>query len=83
MGDKAGDLCDLMRDILTTARLDDKARFSQMVAETKAGMESSELLSQGMSMSHHKVPTSLEDFAEFVTFATVLSTLWTSHKLCF
>lgn len=40
MGDKTGDLLDLARDILLTARLDDKARFAQMVAETKAGLES-------------------------------------------
>eukprot|EP00877_Chromochloris_zofingiensis_P003328 jgi/Chrzof1/12997/Cz07g15220.t1 len=39
MGDKAGDMFELMRDILLTARLDDKARFTQMVAETKAGLE--------------------------------------------
>ena len=42
MGGKAADLLDLMRDVLLTARLDDKARFGQMVAETKAGMESGE-----------------------------------------
>ncbi|KAG2444514.1 hypothetical protein HXX76_001261 [Chlamydomonas incerta] len=40
MGGKAADMLDLMRDVLLTARLDDKARFGQMVAETKAGMES-------------------------------------------
>jgi len=40
MGDKSGDMFELMRDILLTARLDDKARFTQMVAETKAGLES-------------------------------------------
>lgn len=42
MGGKAGDMLDLMRDILLTARLDDRQRFTQMVAETKAGMESGE-----------------------------------------
>ena len=42
MGDKSGDMFELMRDILLTARLDDKARFTQMVAETKAGLESGE-----------------------------------------
>jgi hypothetical protein len=40
MGDKSPDMFELMRDILLTARLDDKARFTQMVAETKAGLES-------------------------------------------
>ncbi len=35
-------MLDLMRDILLTARLDDRQRFTQMVAETKAGMESGE-----------------------------------------
>jgi Zn-dependent M16 (insulinase) family peptidase len=40
MGHNSGDLFELMGDILATARLDDKARFTQMVAETKAGMES-------------------------------------------
>eukprot|EP00955_Chlamydomonas_euryale_P078317 363131-Chlamydomonas_euryale.AAC.2 len=40
MADKAGDMMAVVRDVLLSARLDDKARFSQMVAETKAGMES-------------------------------------------
>ncbi|KIY92916.1 hypothetical protein MNEG_15047 [Monoraphidium neglectum] len=40
MGATAGDMVAIMRDILTTARLDDKARFTQMVLETKAGLES-------------------------------------------
>lgn len=39
MGDKAQDLTELMRDVLLTAKLDDQARFKQMVLETKAGME--------------------------------------------
>lgn len=39
MGHNSGDLFELMGDILATARLDDKARFGQMVAETKANME--------------------------------------------
>jgi Zn-dependent M16 (insulinase) family peptidase len=39
MGGKADDLIELMRDVLTGARLDDKARFTQMVLETKAGLE--------------------------------------------
>ncbi len=42
MGDKSADLLELMRDILLTARLDDQARFTQMVAETKAGLEAGE-----------------------------------------
>ena len=32
MGEKAGDMLDLMRDILLTARLDDKERFKQVSA---------------------------------------------------
>jgi hypothetical protein len=44
MGDKSGDLLALVRDILLTARLDDRARFTQMVAETKAGLEAGEAL---------------------------------------
>ncbi|KAF8058036.1 PREP1 [Scenedesmus sp. PABB004] len=39
MGHNSGDLFTLMGDILATARLDDRARFTQMVAETKAGLE--------------------------------------------
>jgi presequence protease len=39
MADKAGDLLEIARDILTSARLDDGDRFRQMVLETKAGME--------------------------------------------
>eukprot|EP00879_Flechtneria_rotunda_P006113 GHRR01006426.1.p1 GENE.GHRR01006426.1~~GHRR01006426.1.p1 ORF type:complete len:1001 (+),score=416.66 GHRR01006426.1:475-3477(+) len=39
MGHNSGDLFQLMGDILATARLDDRARFTQMVAETKAGLE--------------------------------------------
>ncbi|MEW5297561.1 MAG: hypothetical protein WDW36_000765 [Sanguina aurantia] len=54
MGDKAGDLTDLMRDILTTARLDDKARFSQMVAETKVGIESS-IVGSGQSYASKRL----------------------------
>ena len=38
MGQYSGDLFELMGDILATARLDDKPRFTQMVAETKAGI---------------------------------------------
>lgn len=34
---QAGDLLDIVRDTLMTARLDDKERFKQMVLETKAG----------------------------------------------
>ncbi|GLI61559.1 hypothetical protein VaNZ11_003968 [Volvox africanus] len=40
MGSKSADMLDLMHDILLTARLDDRQRFTQMVAETKAFMES-------------------------------------------
>ncbi|KAG2493609.1 hypothetical protein HYH03_008126 [Edaphochlamys debaryana] len=40
MGGKAADMLELMSDVLLTARLDDRQRFTQMVAETKAGMES-------------------------------------------
>ena len=47
MANKAGDMLEVARDILLTARLDDKARFTQMVNETKAGMEASEWLRTG------------------------------------
>lgn len=40
MASKAGDLFDVARDVLLTAQLNDKARFTQMVSETKSGMES-------------------------------------------
>lgn len=40
MSDKTGDLLSLMRDVLLTAKLDDRERFKQMVLETKAGLES-------------------------------------------
>lgn len=39
MGGRAEELFDLMRDVLLTARLDDQARFKQLVLESKAGME--------------------------------------------
>ena len=39
MADKSGDLLDIVKDVLTTAKLDDKERFRQMVLETKSGME--------------------------------------------
>ena len=40
MADKSGDLLDIVSDVLTGARLDDKERFKQMVLETKSGLES-------------------------------------------
>jgi hypothetical protein len=39
MADKAGELLDLARDVLLSARLDDRDRFLQMALETKSGME--------------------------------------------
>jgi len=39
MADKSGDLLSLARDLLLEARLDDRARFRQMVAETRAALE--------------------------------------------
>ncbi len=48
MADKAGDMMEVARDILLTARLDDRARFSQMVNETKAGLESGEAANKKM-----------------------------------
>ncbi|KAF5843319.1 Metalloenzyme, LuxS/M16 peptidase-like protein [Dunaliella salina] len=39
MADKSGDLVGLVRDVLLSARLDDQARFKQMVEETKASLE--------------------------------------------
>jgi presequence protease len=38
--ERSGDMLDIMRDILLTAKLDDKDRFKQMTLETKAGLES-------------------------------------------
>jgi Zn-dependent M16 (insulinase) family peptidase len=40
MADKADGLLDLFHDVLLTARLDDKARFRQMVLETRSALES-------------------------------------------
>ncbi|GAB4440802.1 MAG: insulinase family protein [Anaerolineae bacterium] len=37
---QAGDLLDIMRDVLLTVKLDNRERFKQMVLESKAGMES-------------------------------------------
>jgi Zn-dependent M16 (insulinase) family peptidase len=54
MGHNSGDLFELMGDILATARLDDKARFGQMVAETKANMEA------GIVGSGHRCDTGEE-----------------------
>lgn len=39
MADKAGDMLEIVHDILLTARLDDKERFKQMVLETKSSLE--------------------------------------------
>lgn len=41
MADKTADLLDVARDVLLTAKMDDKERFRQMVLETKSGLESS------------------------------------------
>lgn len=48
MGSKSADLLELLRDVLTTAKLDDRERFAQMVAETRASLESG-LVSAGHS----------------------------------
>jgi Zn-dependent M16 (insulinase) family peptidase len=40
MAGKVGDMMAVARDVLLTARLDDRARFTQMVNETRAGLES-------------------------------------------
>ena len=37
--DQAGALLDILRDVLTTVRLDNRERFRQMVLEEKAGLE--------------------------------------------
>ena len=37
--DKTGDMLDIFRDVLTTARLDDQDRLRQMVLETKSSLE--------------------------------------------
>jgi len=50
MRDKAGDLMALVRDLLLTSKLDDRARFKQMVDETKAGLEAS-IVSRGHSFA--------------------------------
>ncbi|GIL59935.1 hypothetical protein Vafri_14588 [Volvox africanus] len=47
MGGKSADMLDLMHDILLTARLDDKQRFTQMVAEIKV------LIERGIIMDGH------------------------------
>uniref|UniRef100_A0A061S1H5 Presequence protease 2 n=1 Tax=Tetraselmis sp. GSL018 TaxID=582737 RepID=A0A061S1H5_9CHLO len=39
MADKSADLLEVMRDCLLTARLDDRARFKQMVLETRSSLE--------------------------------------------
>lgn len=39
MGAQAGDLMQLMSDVLLTARLDDQSRFKQMALETKSSIE--------------------------------------------
>ena len=41
MKDKIGDTMDIIKEILLSAKLDDKERFKQMVLETKSGLESS------------------------------------------
>ncbi|KAK9864580.1 hypothetical protein WJX84_000690 [Apatococcus fuscideae] len=50
MAEKAPELLDVMRDILLTARLDDKSRFKQMVLETRAGLEAG-VVSSGHAMA--------------------------------
>jgi hypothetical protein len=47
MASKSGDMLEVARDVLLTARLDDRARFVQMVNETKASMESGESVRGG------------------------------------
>lgn len=54
MADKSRDLVGLVRDILLGARLDDQARFKQMVEETKAGLETSEC--RGCGATAHQRP---------------------------
>lgn len=39
MADRAGDLLEILRDLLLSVRLDDQERFRQMVLEEKAGLE--------------------------------------------
>jgi Zn-dependent M16 (insulinase) family peptidase len=41
MPDKAGEMLGILEDVLTTARLDDRERFRQLVLETKASKEAS------------------------------------------
>lgn len=54
MADKAGDMLEIARDILLTARLDDKDRFKQMVLETKSGLESG-LIGSGHSFASSRL----------------------------
>jgi Zn-dependent M16 (insulinase) family peptidase len=39
VGERVGDMIDIVRDALTQARFDDRERFRQMVLEEKAGLE--------------------------------------------
>jgi hypothetical protein len=39
VGERVGDMIDIVRDALTLARFDDRERFRQMVLEEKAGLE--------------------------------------------
>ncbi|MCX5850493.1 MAG: insulinase family protein, partial [Deltaproteobacteria bacterium] len=41
MNDRVGDLCDIIREVLTTVRLDNRERFMQMALEEKARHEQS------------------------------------------
>ena len=74
MGHNSGDLFELMGDILSTARLDDKARFTQMVAETKANLEAG-IIGSGHRyieclMSHQTSYATMMIMTVFVTCAS-------------
>jgi hypothetical protein len=51
------DLLDILRDVLTTAKLDNKERFKQIVLEEKAGMESG-LVPSGHAFANSRLKAS-------------------------
>lgn len=58
--EQAGELFDIVRDVLLTARLDDQARFRQLVLEEKASLESS-LLYQGHLVVRSRLQSRLNE----------------------
>lgn len=58
--EQAGDLFDILRDVLLTARLDDQARFRQLVLEEKASQESG-LVYQGHVVVRTRLQAALNE----------------------